>query len=510
MSTRRSLLTIAFMTGMLSVVLVPSAQAQATTGDEAVQIATDAYVYGYSLVTMEYTRRVMTNTSEPRGTHAPMGQFLRMREYPNAKFRDVTAPNADTLYSTAWLDLSKEPFILSLPEMGERYFLMPMLDGWTNVFQVPGTRTTGNKAQTFAITGPGWRGELPEGVKELKSPTNMVWILGRTYCTGTPEDYKACHAVMDKYDLRPLSAFGKPYTPQAGQVDPKIDEKTAVREQVNKLDTAAYFTLLASLMKNNPPAEADAPMVERMAKIGIVPGQDFARFDPAIARRLEGVPKAAQEQIMAHFKGAGLLENGWTFTTKAGVYGTEYLQRAFITAIGLGANRPQDAIYPTSTEDAAGKKYSGANKYVMHFQKGQTPPVNGFWSITMYDAGYFFVDNPLNKYTVSPRNDLKYNADGSLDIFIQNESPGKDKEANWLPAPKGDFILMMRLYWPKEKAPSIIDGSWKVPPVKVVADGGSGVQTSGLPTTGVYSIGAASSACTQEVVTPRRGIFRRR
>src|SRR5262245_12422588 len=176
------------------------------TEKEAVEIATEAYVYGYPLVTMEFTRRVMTNVATPQGTHAPMGQFLRMREYPNAKFRDVTAPNADTLYSTAWLDLNAEPFILSLPDMGDRYFLMPMLSGWTDVFAVPGTRTTGNRAQVFAITGPNWSGALPDGVKELKSPTNMVWILGRTYCTGTPEDYKACHAVMDKYDLRPLSA----------------------------------------------------------------------------------------------------------------------------------------------------------------------------------------------------------------------------------------------------------------------------------------------------------------
>jgi hypothetical protein len=435
---------------------------------EAAAIATEAYVYGYPLVTMEYTRRVMTNVAKPEGTHAPMGQLVRMRAYPTAKFRDVTAPNADTLYSTTWLDLSKEPYVLSLPDMGDRYFLMPMLDGWTNVFQVPGTRTTGNRAQTYAITGPGWRGELPTGVKELKAPTNMVWIIGRTYCTGTPEDYRACHATMDKYDLRPLSAYGKPYTPPAGKVDPVIDTKTAVREQVNKLDAAAYFTLLAALMKDNVPRGADAPIVARMARIGLVPGKAFdpAKLGSAAARAIAAVPKLGFEKIMAHFRAAGTAESGWVFSTKTGLYGTDYLQRAFITAVGLGANRPQDAVYPTSEADSTGAKYSGANKYVMHFEKGQTPPANAFWSITMYDAGYFFVDNPLNKYTVSPRNNLKYNPDGSLDIYIQNESPGKDKEANWLPAPKGEFVLMLRMYWPKEKDPSILDGSWKVPPVR--------------------------------------------
>jgi len=435
---------------------------------EATEIGIEAYVYGYPLVTMEMTRRVMTNVAAPQGAHAPMGQFLLMRKYPDASFKDITAPNADTLYSTAWMDLAKEPYVLSLPDMDGRYFLMPMLSGWTNVFEVPGKRTTGTKAQAYAITGPHWNGTLPEGVKELKAPTNMVWILGRTYCTGTPEDYKACHAIMDQYHLVPLSAYGKPYTPPTGKVDPAIDMKTPVRDQVHKMDAVAYFTLLAELMKDNPPAKEDAPMIEKLAKIGLVPGKDFdATKLPAASAKL--IPASAQKQIMGHFKSAGSDINGWIFTTKAGLYGTDYLQRAFITAIGLGANRPQDAVYPTSEVDADGKPYSGANNYVLHFSKGETPPVEAFWSITMYNGDYFFVDNPLNKYTVSPRNDLKYNADGSLDLYIQNESPGKDKEANWLPAPKDKFILMMRLYWPKETPPSIIDGTWKPPGVKVVA-----------------------------------------
>lgn len=435
--------------------------------NDAAEIGIDAYIYGYPLVTMEMTRRVMTNVAAPQGTHAPMGQLRLMRKYPDALFRDVTAPNADTLYSTAWLDLAKEPYILSLPDLGDRYFLMPMLSGWTDVFEVPGKRTTGTKAQTYAITGPRWSGKLPEGVKRLQAPTDLVWILGRTYCTGTPEDYKACHAVMDQYDLRPLSAYGKQYTPPAGKVDSAIDGKTPVRDQVHNMDAVAYFTLLAELLKNNPPAEADAPMVARMAKIGIVPGKDFdsTKLPESAAK---SVPKAAQAKIMGHFKQGGSDLNGWTFTTKAGVYGVDYLQRAFITAIGLGANRPEDAVYPTSAVDAEGKPYSGANSYVVHFPPGQTPPARAFWSITMYDADYFFVDNPLNKYTVSPRNDLQYNADGSLDIHIQNESPGKDKEANWLPAPKGQFVLMMRLYWPQESTPSIINGTWRPPPVKRV------------------------------------------
>ncbi len=444
-----------------------SAMAQVSE-QEAKEIGMEAYIYGYPLVTMEMTRRVFTNVAAPEGNKAPMGQFIKSRTYPTAAFRDVTAPNADTLYTTVWLDLSKEPWVLSIPEMNDRYYLMPMLDGWTEVFEVPGKRTTGTGPQKYVLTGPNWKGgALPTGVKQYKSPTNLVWILGRIYSNGTPEDYKAVHKLQDEMSVVPLSAYGKPYTPPPGKVDPGIDMKTAVREQVEAMDATTYFKLLADLMKTNPPVAADAPLVARMAKIGLVPGQDFdiSKFNPTVANALQGVPKPAQEKIMAHFKDAGKDVNGWNFSTQTGIYGTDYLQRAFVTAIGLGANLPQDAIYPTTLVDSDGKPLNGASRYVVHFDKGQTPPVNGFWSLTMYDDQYFFVANPLNRYTLSSRFPFKYNPDGSLDLYLQNESPGKDKEANWLPAPKDKFILMFRFYWPKQ---AIIDGTWKPPAVKRV------------------------------------------
>ncbi len=267
-----------------------------------------------------------------------------------------------------------------------------------------------------------------------------------------------------------FSAYGKPYTPPAGKVDPTIDMKTAVRQQVNRMDASNYFKLMAALMKDNPPAKEDAPMVAKLTKLGIVAGKEFdaSKLDPDAAKALKAAPKAAQERIMGHFKNAGKFENGWTFSVKTGMYGTDYLQRAFITAIGLGANRPQDAVYPTSEVDGDGKPYNGARRYVMHFAKGETPPADGFWSLTMYDAEFFFVANPLNRYTLSERNALKTNPDGSVDLYIQHENPGKEKESNWLPAPKDKFVLMLRMYWPREKPPSIIDGSWKIPPVKSV------------------------------------------
>jgi hypothetical protein len=441
----------------------------AIEGGEEFWVATDAYIYGYPLVTMEMTRRVVTNVPAVEGTRGPMGQFIKLRQYPDASFRDVTAPNADTLYTTAFVDVRDEPWVISIPDMKDRYFLFPMLDGWTNVFHVPGKRTTGTKAQTYAITGPGWKGKLPAGVKKYKSPTSIVWILGRIYCTGTAEDYATVHALQDQCKLVPLSSYGKSYTPPPGTVDPSVDMKTAVREQVNRMDAVAYFTLLADLMKRNPPAAADAPELAKFAKIGLVAGKDFdaSKLKADFAKR---IPQVANDRIMLQFKVNKAVKdvNGWAFDTETGIYGTDYLNRALVTAIGLGANRVQDAVYPTSLKDAEDREYSGANKYVMHFPKGKLPPVSGFWSLTMYDADYFFVANPINRYSISARQHLKPNADGSVDLYVQNESPGGDKESNWLPAPKGKFVLMLRMYWPKEKSPSILNGSWAPPAVKKV------------------------------------------
>ena len=433
-------------------------------GAEDFRAASDAYVYGYPLVTMEMTRRVLTNVAQVEGTRGPMGQVITMRAYPDASFRDVTAPNADTLYTTSFFDVGDEPWVLSVPDMKGRYFLLPFLDGWTNVFSIPGSRTTGTQAQTFAITGPSWSGAVPKGLTQLKSPTAIVWLLGRIYCTGTPEDYAEVHALQDAFKLQPLSTWGKDYTPPGGKVDPAIDMKKPVRDQVNGLSTVEFFTLLADLVKRNPPAPPDAPALERFKAIGLIPGQGFdgKTLDSRWDRRL---PQLSYDRIMLHAMSLKR-ENGWLFTTKTGLYGTNYLQRAFITAVGLGANRPQDAVYPMSQRASLLEAYEGGNTYTLRFEKGQLPPVKGFWSLTMYDEQMFFVANPINRYSMSLRTNPKLEPDGSLVILIQNENPGPDKEANWLPAPKGKFHLMLRLYWPDENEPSILDGSWIVPAVK--------------------------------------------
>jgi len=434
---------------------------------EAFNLGLEAYIYGYPLVMMETVRRVMTNVATPEGFHAPFGQFGHMRQYPDASFRGVRAPNQDTLYSFAWLDLSKEPYVLSLPDEKGRYYVMEMLDAWTNVFADPGTRTSGTRAQMWAITGPGWHGQVPRGIKQIKAPTNMVWVVGRTYCSGTPEDYEAVHNLQDQYRFTPLSACGKPYTPPRGTVDPNVDMKTSGWEQVSRMDAAQYFKTLAAALKANPPAARDRALLARLTRIGLIPGHDFdmSKLPPPESQGLAEVPPTAQKKIMSPEKNSGIKVNGWTYTLKTGVYGTDYLQRAYLTAVDLGANLPQDMVFPATRVDSRSQPLNGAHRYVLHFPKGQTPPVKGFWSLTMYNADSYFVANPLNRYRLNSWSKFLHNQDGSLDIYLQKDSPGQDKEANWLPAPQDTFSLMLRLYWPKE---AFLKGDWQPPAVKQI------------------------------------------
>jgi hypothetical protein len=438
---------------------------------QALEAGVEAVVYGLPLVIMDITRAKTTNVARPGDFSAPVNQFVHVRAFPDASFKDVVRANVDTLYSSAWLDLSKEPVVLSVPDTKGRYYLMPMLDAWTNIFASPGKRTTGTAAGHFAITGPGWSGTLPAGVTELKSPTNMVWIIGRTQTDG-PQDYAAVHAIQDGYSLVPLSAFGQPYTPPEGAVDPAIDMKAAPVDQLKAMSSSAFFDRMASLLKSNPPPAAEAPVLEKLKAIGIVPGEPFdpAKLDPAVAKGLESSLRVALEKLEAASKEAGAPVNGWRVPSMVlGKFGTDYGTRAVVALIGLGANLPEDAVYPSVFVDAGGQPLDGANRYVIRFDKDATPPVQAFWSITLYDANSFFVANSINRFAVSSWMPLKKNADGSLEIYVQADSPGADKEANWLPAPSsGPFNLTLRMYWPNGTAPSIIDGSWKPPAVTKV------------------------------------------
>jgi hypothetical protein len=433
--------------------------------------ATEAYIFGYPLLLMDASRAKLTNVPHPIGAGlAPVNQFGHIRTFPDAAFTDVVSPNADTLYSSGWLDLGREPVILSVPDTHGGYYLMPMLDGWTNVFASPGKRTSGTDKGDFAITGPRWTGALPAGVKEVKSPTDMVWIIGRTQTNGKA-DFAAVNTIQDQYKLMPLSAWGRPYTPPADQpTDSNVDMKTPPVDVVAAMDASAFFGKLAALMRNNPPAAADAPAVAKLTSIGVVAGQPFdlnkngADAAKAIADGVaDGKRKVAE---LAHSPGNGHMVNGWMVTTTdIGVYGTNYNARAGIAMVGLGANIPDDAFYPVARTDGDGNPLDGAHKYIVHFEKGQLPPVNAFWSLTMYNAKQAFVANPINRYAIGDRDPLKTNSDGSVDIYLHHDSPGKDKETNWLPADAGSFNVAMRLYWPKAEA---TNGAWSPPPIKKV------------------------------------------
>jgi hypothetical protein len=436
------------------------------TAEEAQKIGVEAVVYGLPLVIMDLTKRASTNVSGPQpNAHAPINQFGSMLEYPPASDHTIVRMNVDTLYSFAWLDLSKEPIVLSVPDTKDRYYMMPLIDAWSNVFASPGKRTTGTKAGNFAITGPGWTGKLPDGVTQIKAPTNTVWITGRTQTNG-PSDYAAVHALQKQYMLTPLSAFGKPYTPPVGVVN-TAESTIAPADQVLKMDAVTFFKTLSKLMVANPPPAADAPALAQLAKIGVVPGQEFdpTKLDPAVAQGLEKSMQIAMEKVQAASKQAGKPVNGWYIPPKnVADFGTDYGLRAVVALIGLGANIGADAIYPNAFTDGDGKPLNGANRYVLHFNKGETPPANAFWSLTMYNAQSFFVENPLNRFNISSWMPVKYNPDGSLDLYVQKDSPGKDKEANWLPADAGEFSITMRVYWPK---PAMLESTWLPPPVKL-------------------------------------------
>lgn len=439
--------------------------------EELVKKAVDAYIYAYPLITFDMVRQQETNTELPTGAHAPMGQVIKMRKYPAVDDHAAAAPNTDTLYTLAWLDVSEGPMVLGVPDMGNRYYMLPLMDGYSEIIDVIGAGESGEDNREYLVVSKGWNGEVPEGMTKIESETAMIWLCGRIYCTGTPEDYASAHHLQDLVKLYPLSAYGKPYTPPKGAVDASLDMKTAVKDQVGAMSTEDYFTYFAKLLVKNPPHEADGDMLKQLAEIGIVPGEkfDLSARSEMDQKLLKKVPKLAKVEMGLHLKKQPTT-NGWLyFTEGVGNFGTDFLTRGMACFLGPGWNRPSDAIYPLTLKDADGKKYDGAkHNYVMRFEKGQLPPVDGFWSVTLYDKSMFFVPNAIDRYTLSQRDKLIENADGSIDIHIQAESPGAAKEANWLPAPKGEFVMCLRMYGPAESTPSILDGSWEPPPIKRV------------------------------------------
>jgi hypothetical protein len=461
---RALLITLLFsLTSLLSSTAV-SAQSAISEG-EAHEIAVNAYLYFYPIVTMDVTRRVTTNyeTGKVPGL-GPANVFQNFAAFPTADLRVVVRPNFDTLYSSAWLDLTAEPMIVSAPDTGGRYYLLPMLDMWTDVFASPGWRTTGTQAANYLVTPPGWSGAVPAGLDRISAPTPYVWIIGRTKTDG-PSDYAAVHKIQAGYKITPLSQWGKGALPVEAKIDPTVDMKTSPKVQVDTMSAAKFFAYAVELLKVNPPHITDEPIIAQLKRIGIEPGKSFDldKADPVVSEAFESAPAEAQKLMASMLPSIARVANGWSMNTNTmGVYGNWYLKRAIIAQAGLGANVQEDAIYPINLADDTGKPLDGANTYTLHFDKGGMPPARAFWSVTLYDNDGFQVANPLNRFAVSSWMPFKYNADGSLDLYFQTENPGADKEANWLPAPKGPFNLTMRIYAPTSE---VLNGRWNPPPV---------------------------------------------
>lgn len=442
------------------------ARAADVSPQEAEVIAQEAYIYLYPLISMDVTRKQLTNLdAETNPFGSVPNAFKHVRAFPTAEMRAVVRPNFDTLYSSAWLDLGEGPVVVSTADTGGRHFLLPMLDLWSDVFAVPGKRTSGTDAANYAVVPPGWQGQLPADVGRIDSPTRWVWIIGRTQTNG-PKDYEAVHKVQDGYKITLLADWGKTPRPVVQKIDPSVDTKTEPLRQVNTMPALQYFKYGATLMKENPPHLTDWSTLARLKRIGLEPGKEFdgSKVDAGtLAKGAAAGLKLMEEKLPTLAR----ITNGWQMNTDTmGVYGNFYLKRAIVAMAGLGANQPDDAIYPLNVADSAGQPVTAENNYILHFGKSELPPADAFWSLTMYDAEGFQVANPLNRFAIGDRDPLKFNADGSLDLYIQNQSPGTDKEANWLPAPRsGKLGLTMRLYGPK---PQALDGRWNPPAIKKV------------------------------------------
>lgn len=420
---------------------------------EQLRLAAQSYVFGYPLVMMDITRQYYLST---RG---PENQLNNLRAFPGADFREVVRPNVDTLYSIAWLNLQQGPQVLELPKDPKRYYLMPLLDAWTNVFASPGTRTGIPESGAYLLVGPNWQGELPPGLSLLRAPTSMVWLIGRTQTNGIA-DYAVVHAQQDQYLLRSLADWqaGKPATAPAWQAS--AEKPQAPLYQLRALSAQQFFTHLQALLATNPPSTGDAAAIAQLQELGAP--ADWGVFKQGLVKLSMWL---ANRRMESAWTAGGPLVNGWSTPPAAiGNYGDNYGLRAAVAMMGLGANTPDDATYPNTKVDAQGQPLDGSQRYRLHFSVEQLPPVKAFWSLTAYDQDGFLIANPLNRYALGDRDPLTFNSDGSLDLYLQATEPAAALRSNWLPSTaQGPFLLNMRLYWPKAAA---LQGSWQMPAVQ--------------------------------------------
>jgi DNA sulfur modification protein DndE len=440
-------------------ILVTACKPDSKPDPSVAALAEEAYIYGLPLVIMDISRRQATNTTTV-GAQAPMNQFNFNPYFPTPDFHAVIRPNADTYYSSAWLDLTEGPVVLSLPNTNGRYHVMQIMDAFTNVFAAPGTRTTGNDGGKFLITGPNYVGDKPGGMIEYQSSTNYVWILGRTQVNSKEDGEQVVIPIMLQYKLTPVNSYTPP------EFDPTVPAGSP-NTIVENMSVEDFFNYLNRLLIINPPLPEDQSFMLKIKEIGVAPGAKFelSKFNQEEQKAIKNVPNNVLSQLKAQ-QSSLPIENGWSVLAGTGNYGTDYLFRAFVAYFALGANLPEDALYPSCVTDESGSPLNGQNKYILHFEKGKLPPARAFWSLTMYGTDGFFIENELDRYNIGDRNNMSMNPDGSLDIYIQHDNPKGDKESNWLPAPSESFNMILRVYYPKEE---MLNGTWKTPPVTNVS-----------------------------------------
>ncbi len=419
---------------------------------DARSVATDAYIYGYPLVLMDVT--LQSNTAA-----VPANRIWAVSPV-NPGMNTVVMPNIDTLYATAWLDVGAEPVVLEVPRMdGDRYWLMQIMDAWTNTTHNPSSvaprvRADQDPPHGYVITGPNWSGALPDNLTRLAMPTATAWLIGRIELRGET-DLAAAVSVQQQVLLAPLSAWLRGDRPPP-VINPVLTAPIAPPQEVARMDGRTFFDRLCTLMLTNPPAPDDAAALRRFSRIGIRPGgtagAPVADLDAAVA--------AGQVRIPDYANPKARHENGWDFATNLGTYGTDFALRASTAWTALGANLPEDIVYPEISANAG--EQGAPRSYRLHFPAGQTPPARAFWSLTAYTAERFLVPNPAGIYSVGHQRPAVPLPDGSLELAIQAADPGGDvPSGNWLPIPETDtFRLALRLYEPEERA---LNGRWQPP-----------------------------------------------
>ena len=453
----------AIMLFVIAAIFGTSAFAQSAdkaTSEQAEAIAKEAYIYGFPMVDNYKTMYGYAIDKENPNYKAPFNEIYNTAGVYTPKDTTVISPNSDTPYSFVWADLRAEPVVLGVPEVEkDRYYSLQFIDLYTYNFAYVGTATTGNSAGKFLLAGPNWKGEAPEGVeKVIQSDTDFAFVAYRTQLFN-PEDIDNVKKIQAGYTVEPLSKFLGVEAPPAA---PKVDFPAYNPEEVK---TPEFFNYLNFVLQFAPTVPEDKEARSQFAETGIVPGEKFdtESMSPEMKKALEA---GMAEGVKTINNKAATMKSAADFFGTRKFMDNNYLNRAVGAKVGIYGNSKSEAFYFIITKDAKGNKLNAAeNNYTLTFEKDKLPPVKAFWSVTMYDSKtQLLIENPINRYLInSPMlPNLKLNEDGSLTIYIQKDSPGKEKESNWLPAPNGPLYMALRCYWPKE---AILDGEWKLPPV---------------------------------------------